>query len=149
MAPEKTLFEKFYEVGEENLARMTEEFLSNPVFSEAVRKTLRNAAETKGKVDENIAVLLGILNLPSKADYNRLLAKVETLQGSLVNLNIKLDRLLAMQTEKPKTPSKATQTGRTNRTRRTTSNPFNTRPNRSTGSSPEKNKSAAKAKKAQ
>jgi hypothetical protein len=42
-----------------------------------------------------------LLNLPSKADYNRLLAKIESLQGSLVNLNIKLDRLLA-ERERPK-----------------------------------------------
>lgn len=119
MAQEKTLFEKLYEVGEENLARMTEELLSNPAFSEAMGKTLRNAAETKGKVDENIAVLLGLLNLPSKADYDRLLAKVETVQGSLVNLNIKLDRLLAAQVQKSKTPSKTSQTNQTSRTSRT------------------------------
>lgn len=141
MGHEKTFFEKLYEVGEENLARMTEECLSNPVFSEAMRKTLRNAAETKGKVDKNIAVLLGLLNLPSKADYDRLLAKVETVQGSLVNLNIKLDRLLAMQTEKP---SKTRQTSRTSRARRTKSNTLTKRPSRST----EKRKPVAKAAKA-
>lgn len=141
MGHEKTFFEKLYEVGEENLARMTEECLSNPVFSEAMRKTLRNAAETKGNVDKNIAVLLGLLNLPSKADYDRLLAKVETVQGSLVNLNIKLDRLLAMQTEKP---SKTKQTSRTSRARRTKSNTLTKRPGRST----EKQKPVAKAAKA-
>lgn len=141
MGHEKTFFEKLYEVGEENLARMTEECLSNPVFSETMRKTLRNAAETKGKVDKNIAVLLGLLNLPSKADYDRLLAKVETVQGSLVNLNIKLDRLLAMQTEKP---SKTKQTSRTSRARRTKSNTLTKRPSRST----EKKKPVAKAAKA-
>ncbi len=106
MAEEKTLFEKLYEVGEENLARFTEDVLSNPVFSDSVDQTLRNAAKTKGKVDQNIAALLGLLNLPSKADYDKLLAKVETVQGSLVNVNMKLDRLLATQEKKPKRASR-------------------------------------------
>ncbi len=100
MAEEKTLFEKLYEVGEENLARFAEEVISNPAFSDTVDQTLRNAAEAKGKVDQNIAALLELLNLPSKADYDKLLAKVETVQGTLININMKLDRLLAAQEKK-------------------------------------------------
>ena len=146
MADEKTLFEKLYQVGEENLARMTEEFLSNPAFSETMGKTLRNAAETKGKVDENIAVLLGLLNLPSKADYDRLLAKVETIQGSLVNLNIKLDRLLAAQAQKSEPPSR---TRRASRPQRTKSPTKSARLNDSPSSPAEKKKSIAKATKAE
>jgi hypothetical protein len=106
MREEKTLFEKIYEAGEENFARFAKELLSHPAFSAAVDKALRNAAKTKGKVDQNIAALLGLLNLPSKADYDRLLAKVETVQGSLVNLNIKLDRLLAAQEKRQKKAGK-------------------------------------------
>lgn len=111
MAEEKTLFEKLYEVGEENLARFAQDVLSNPVFSDSMDQTLRNAAKTKKKVDQNIAALLSLLNLPSKADYDTLLAQLETVQGSLVNVNMKLDRLLAAQEKKPK------QTSQTNRTR--------------------------------
>jgi hypothetical protein len=107
MAEEKTLFEKLYEVGEENLARFAEEVISNPAFSDTVDQTLRNAAEAKGKVDQNIAALLELLNLPSKADYDKLLAKVETVQGTLVNINMKLDRLLAAQEKKPNRTARA------------------------------------------
>jgi hypothetical protein len=35
--------------------------------------------------------------LPSKSDYKKLATKIEALQGSLVNLSIKLDRILAAQ----------------------------------------------------
>jgi len=95
MKEEKTLFEKIYEAGEEQLTRFAKEVISHPVFSAALEKAFRNAAATKGKVDRNVNTLLGLFNLPSKSDYNKLLAKVEAVQGSLVNLNIKLDRLLA------------------------------------------------------
>jgi hypothetical protein len=95
MKEEKTLFEKIYEAGEEQLTRFAKEIISHPAFSVAMEKALRNVAATKGKVDRNVDTLLGLFNLPSKSDYNKLLAKVEAVQGSLVNLNIKLDRLLA------------------------------------------------------
>ncbi|MBI3301184.1 MAG: hypothetical protein HYZ72_03775 [Deltaproteobacteria bacterium] len=108
MKEEKTLFEKLYEAGEENLARFAKELLSHPAFSTTMEKALRSATATKGKMDRNIDALFGLLNLPSKTDYNKLLAKVETLQGSLVNLNIKLDRLLAAREKTRKSPRRRT-----------------------------------------
>jgi hypothetical protein len=95
MKEDKTFLEKLYEAGEEGFARFAKDLLSHPKFSETMERALRNAAATKGVVDRNVEVVLGMLNVPSKADYNKLLAKVETVQGTLVNLNIKLDRLLA------------------------------------------------------
>jgi hypothetical protein len=92
---EKNFFEKLYEMGEEHFSRFAQEVISHPSFSTIMEKALRNAMATKGKVDKNVDQLLHLLNLPSKSDYNKLLTKVETLQGSLVNLNIKIDRLLA------------------------------------------------------
>jgi hypothetical protein len=112
MSEEKTLFERLYEAGEENLTRFAKEVLSHPTFSAALEKAFRNAAATKGTMDRNINSLLGLLNLPSKADYNKLLAKVETIQGSLVNLNIKLDRLLASKEETPRPTVRRTKRSR-------------------------------------
>jgi hypothetical protein len=102
---DRTLFQRLYEMGEERLNKAAEELLSNPRFAEALGKTLQRAMETKGTVDRNMQTILGLLNLPSKADYRKLSTKVEALQGSLVNLNIKLDRLLAEQgAKKAKAP---------------------------------------------
>lgn len=92
---EKTLFEQMYETGEERFSRFAKEVVTHPTFSLMIEKALRNALATKGKVDQNVDHFLNLLNIPSKSDYNKLLAKIETLQGSLVNLNIKFDRLLA------------------------------------------------------
>jgi hypothetical protein len=116
MKEEKTLFEQLYKSGEEHFARFTRELFSHPSFAAAVETAVRNASKTKGKVDRNIAAFLGMLNIPSKADYSKLLAKVETLQGSLVNVNIKLDRLLAAK-ERSGSPFRR----RTSRAKATTS----------------------------
>lgn len=91
----------FVEMGEARLVQFAEELLANPRMADAFSAALTRAARTKGQVDRNMQMLLGMLNLPSKGDYNRLLSKIESLQGSLVNLNIKLDRLLATR-EPPK-----------------------------------------------
>jgi hypothetical protein len=109
MKKEKTLFEKLYEAGEEHLTRFAKDVLSHPTFSAALEKAFHNAAATKGKVDRNLETVLNLLNIPSKADYTRLLAKVETIQGSLVNLNIKLDRLLAQKERTQKVSRRKTE----------------------------------------
>lgn len=109
MKEEQTIFDKLYEAGEEGVARFTKEALAHPAVSGFMKQALRNASSTKGKIDKSMETFLALLNLPSKEDYNRLLAKVETLQGSLVNLNIKLDRLLAEQAKSKKnSPRKKT-----------------------------------------
>ncbi len=92
---ERTMLSWIVEMGESRLMQFAEELLANPRMAEAFSAALQRAARTKGQVDKNMQMLLGLLNVPSKADYNRLLAKIESLQGSLVNLNIKLDRMLA------------------------------------------------------
>jgi hypothetical protein len=98
---ETTLLSWIVEMGEARLLQFAEELLSNPKMAEAFSSALQSAAKTKGQVDKNMQMVLGLLGLPSKADYNRLLSKIEALQGSLVNLNIKVDRLLA-ERDRPK-----------------------------------------------
>lgn len=94
-----------YERGGETVSQMIEDWLGRPGVSDGLSKVVKRAAQTKGRMDKNSETMLHLLNLPSRADYHRLLVKVEHLQGSLVNLNMKLDRLLAAQ-QRPKRPSR-------------------------------------------
>lgn len=89
------ILKRVYDFGEEQLARLVGDLLSNAAVAEALGTALQKAFATKGKVDRNLQALLGLLNLPSRADVNRLLTKLEAIQGSLVNLNLKVDRLMA------------------------------------------------------
>jgi len=85
------------ERGEETVGQVLQEIFSRPGVSDQVGKVVRRAAKTKGRVDKNVETMLHLINLPSRADYHKLLVKIEHLQGSLVNVNMKLDRLLAAQ----------------------------------------------------
>jgi hypothetical protein len=83
--------------GEATVSQVVEELLRRPAVTEQIGKVLQRAAKTKGRVDKNVEALLHLLNLPSRSDLEKLRVKLDTLQGSLVNLNIKLDRILAAQ----------------------------------------------------
>jgi hypothetical protein len=48
--------------------------------------------------------ILGLLNVPSRKDVIRLSNKLEAIQGSLTNLNLKVDRLLAAQVRPRRRP---------------------------------------------
>ncbi|HJQ84406.1 MAG TPA: hypothetical protein VKA21_10045 [Candidatus Binatia bacterium] len=96
MEPEDDhILKRLYGLGEQQLGRLAEELFANPRVADAFSAALRKAFETKGRVDKNMQTVLALLNLPSRADVNRLVTKIEALQGSLVNLNLKVDRLLA------------------------------------------------------
>jgi hypothetical protein len=114
-----SLWQRLVGAGEERLGQFAEEMLSSPHVTEALAGALRKAAQTKGQVDRNMQAVLSALNLPTKADLTRVVAKVEALQGSLVNINIKLDRVMAAQAAaaKPTTPPRAPRPKKTKATR--------------------------------
>jgi hypothetical protein len=91
---DETILKRLYGFGEEALGRLAEDMLANPRVAEAFSRALQKAFDTKGRVDRNMQTVLGLLNLPSRADVSRILTKLEAIQGSLVNLNLKVDRLM-------------------------------------------------------
>jgi hypothetical protein len=96
-----------YERGEQTVGQLVEDVLRRPGVTDGLSKMVQRAVKTKGRVDKNVELLLHLLNLPSRADYHKLLVKIEHLQGSLVNLNMKLDRLLAVREPERKRRLKA------------------------------------------
>ncbi|MFN8644290.1 MAG: hypothetical protein U0802_22510 [Candidatus Binatia bacterium] len=93
----KTLVSSLLERGEEVLGVFLEELGGNQRVQQRLGRTLSRAADAKRAVDQNLQTVLAALNLPSRADYKKLMAKIEALEGGLVNLGMKLDRLLAQR----------------------------------------------------
>jgi hypothetical protein len=93
----RSMLSGLYERGEEVVSVFLEELGKNPRVREQLGKTVERAVDAKRRVDRTTQSVLSALNVPSRADYNRLLAKIEALQGSLVNLSMKMDRMLAHQ----------------------------------------------------
>jgi polyhydroxyalkanoate synthesis regulator phasin len=85
------------------LRKMSEEGLTS-VLTEAVsnqrlRRGLGRAGEqfmhNKASFDRNVETMLDFVNIPSKKDIRELKARLDHLSSQLLNLSIKLDRVLA------------------------------------------------------
>ncbi len=100
--------------GEEVVNVFVEELTGRTSLRDELEKTMRRATRAKETVDKNMEIVLGALNLPTRRDYKRLVEEVHSLQGALVNLNMKVDRLLAAQAAVAK-PAAANGAGKTRR----------------------------------
>ena len=101
----RSVLSGLFERGEEVVGVFLEELGRNPSVREQLGKTVERAVDAKRRVDRTTQTVLSALNVPSRADYNRLLAKLEALQGSLVNVSMKIDRVLANQHSAPPAPA--------------------------------------------
>ena len=79
----------------DKLQKLAEELLANPRFAQMFMTAVQAGLETKGHIDRNMQTVLSLLNLPSRADLNKLATKLDVLGGHLTNLNLKVDKLLA------------------------------------------------------
>jgi hypothetical protein len=89
------ILKRLYDLGAATLARCAGDALANPLLAGPLTWAVRTALEARGRMDRHMQTVLGVLNIPSRADLGRLVTKLEAIQGSLVNLNLKVDRLLA------------------------------------------------------
>src|SRR3984885_9643486 len=95
------------------LRQMSEEgaasFFSELMANETLRKRLGKAGEqflnNKQSFDRNVETVLDFVNIPSKRDVRELKARLDHLNGQLVNLSIKIDRMLAETQSKPSPPA--------------------------------------------
>jgi hypothetical protein len=88
------------------LSHLAEELLKRPMVAQAFATALQRGMQTKVTLDRNVQTVLSLLNLPSRADLNRLLTKLEVIQGNLTNLSLKVDRLEAAQKQAAAPPRK-------------------------------------------
>src|SRR6266851_8106266 len=91
----ESLLERLRQMSEEGVSSFLNELMAN----EAWRRRLGRAGErflaNKQSFDRNVETILDFVNIPSKRDVRELKARLDHLNGQLVNLNMKLDRLLA------------------------------------------------------
>src|SRR5512143_965575 len=85
------------ERGEDTLGHALQDVFQRPGALRQVSRAARRATKSRDQAEKNLDVLLHLLNLPTRTDLQRLQAKIDHLQGSLVNLSMKVDRLLAEQ----------------------------------------------------
>ena len=94
----ESLIERLRHMSEEGISSFLNELMAN----EAWRRRLGRAGErflaNKQNFDRNVETVLDFVNIPSKRDVRELKARLDHLSGQLVNLGMKIDRLLAEST---------------------------------------------------
>ncbi len=96
------------------LREMTEEglssFFSEAMSNERLRKGIGRAGErfmaNKHAFDRNVETVLDFVNIPSKRDVRELKSRLDHLSSQLLNLSIKIDRLLAKEKPAPRPPAR-------------------------------------------
>src|SRR6202047_2155339 len=106
----ENLISKLRQVSEEGLGSVMGELMAN----ERMRKGLGRAGErlmaNKHVFDRNVETVLDFVNIPSKRDVRELKSRLDTLSSQLVNLSMKIDRMMAageMPAPRPAPPTSA------------------------------------------
>jgi polyhydroxyalkanoate synthesis regulator phasin len=91
----ESLLERLRHMSEEGVSSFLNELMAN----EAWRRRLGRAGErflaNKQSFDRNVETILDFVNIPSKRDVRELKTRLDHLNGQLVNLSMKIDRILA------------------------------------------------------
>jgi polyhydroxyalkanoate synthesis regulator phasin len=106
----ESLMSKLRQMSEEGVAGFFSEVMAN----EGLRRTLGRAGESffsnKQNFDRNIETILDFVSIPSKRDVRELKSRLDHLNGQLVNLSIKIDRMLAESQTKSAPANSASKT---------------------------------------
>jgi polyhydroxyalkanoate synthesis regulator phasin len=91
----ESIISKLRQVSEEGLGSVMGELMAN----ERMRKGLGRAGErlmaNKRVFDRNVETVLDFVNIPSKRDIRELKSRLDTLSSQLINLSMKIDRMMA------------------------------------------------------
>jgi RNA 3'-terminal phosphate cyclase len=60
---------------------------------DALSGAMLGVVRTKAAVDRNVASLLAMANIPSRAEYQRMMTRVDVLQNRIIDLNRRLDAI--------------------------------------------------------
>jgi hypothetical protein len=77
--PISVLMNQLKESGESAFNRLSEQLLENPLFMNAMQRTLL----AKSRVDKTVAGTMDFVNMPSKNDVQRIIEEVEQLSAKV------------------------------------------------------------------
>lgn len=88
------LIGRLKQLSEEGLAGLFNEIMSNDRMRSGLGRAGERFMANKHAFDRNVEQVLDFVNIPSKKDVRELKGRLDHLSSQLLNLSIKLDRLL-------------------------------------------------------
>ena len=102
----ENLISKLRQMGEEGISSFFNEVMSNDRLRSGFSRAGERFMANKQAFDRNVETVLDFVNIPTKKDVRDLKQRLDHLSSQLLNLNIKLDRILAEGGEKKPSPPK-------------------------------------------
>jgi polyhydroxyalkanoate synthesis regulator phasin len=96
----ENLISKLRAMGEEGISSFFNEVMSNDRLRGGFGRAGERFMANKQAFDRNVETVLDFVNIPTKKDVRDLKQRLDHLSSQLLNLNIKLDRILADGGEK-------------------------------------------------
>jgi len=93
----ESILGKLRKMSEEGVANVFNEVMGNQRLRRGLGKAGEQFMRNKASFDRNIETVLDFVNIPSKKDVRDLKARLDHLSSQLLNLSIKLDRVLAKE----------------------------------------------------
>ena len=90
----ENLMDKLRQMSEEGVTGFFNEIMSNDRMRSNLGKAGERFMANKQSFDRNVEQVLDFVNIPSKRDVRDLKARLDHLSSQLLNLSIKLDRIL-------------------------------------------------------
>src|SRR5258708_30509479 len=95
------LMNRLRQMSEEGITGFFNEIMSNDRMRSSFGKAGERFMSNKQSFDRNVEQVLDFVNIPSKRDVRDLTARLHHLSSQLLNLSIKLDRILDTGESKP------------------------------------------------
>jgi polyhydroxyalkanoate synthesis regulator phasin len=89
------LMDRLRQMSEEGVSTFLNEMMANDAWRRRLGRAGERFVANKQSFDRNVETILDFVNIPSKRDVRELKTRLDHLSGQLVNLSMKIDRLLA------------------------------------------------------
>ncbi len=91
----ESLLERLRQMSEEGISSFLNELMANEIWRRRIGRAGERFLANKQSFDRNVETILDFVNIPSKRDVRELKTRLDHLNGQLVNLSMKIDRMLA------------------------------------------------------
>lgn len=83
MFTESPLVKRVFEMGEDQLNKVTQQLLANEKFVGAIQAIVNNSLKAKGMLDKNLRIALSAMSLPTVSDVDNLRNKLDDLDQAI------------------------------------------------------------------
>src|SRR5947209_18813258 len=101
----ESLLERLRHMSEEGLTSFLNEMMTNDAWRRRVGRAGERLLANKHTLDRNIESLLDFVSIPSKRDVRELKTRLDYLNTQIVNLSMKIDRMLATSEDSTAEPA--------------------------------------------